>query len=229
MYRSIKDFAPEIQNEYSADPLYYCTTDLMDSQFLHGAQGRIFGRYNRHCSEFLSARCSMNWDDVCEVMSKDKETRFPDTTTSINMQPIERSDLTYGEQLIRDSAYKKYKIQSYNCNLVCEPFDPTVVNSPVICYESRSATNSDNSVDKYSFSSGNIEGAYCQSTYAITPEQVQNLDNDPIMNKILNKPQIAMDLLENIYIGMKNTKTLQLLKGTRLGLFYQYLGHSLDV
>ena len=229
MYRAIKDFAPDIQNDYSADPLYYCTTDYMDSQFLHGAQGRTFGRYNLNCSEFLSARCAMNWDDVCEAMSKDKETRFPDTTASISMYPLQRTDLTYGEQLIRDSAYKKYKIQSYNCNLVCEPFDPTVVNSPVICYESRAATSAENSVDRYSFSSGNIEGAYCQSTYAITPVQALVLDNDPIMNKILNKPQIAMELLEDIYTGMKNTKTLGLLKGTRLGLFYQYLGHSLDV
>lgn len=228
MYRSIKDFAPNIENEYSTDPLYYCTTDFMDSQFLHGAQGRTFGKYNQACSEYLSARCSMNWDDVCEVISKDQETRFPDTTSSINMQPLQRTDLTYGEQLIRDSAYKKYKIQSYNCNLVCEPFDPTVPNSPVICYESRAASSSENSVDRYSFSSGNIEGAYCQSTYAITPEQIKVLDSDPIMNKLLNKPQIAMELLENIYIGMKNNNTLSLLKGTRLGLFYQYLGYDLN-
>lgn len=226
MYRAIKDFAPDINNGYSTDPLYYCTMNIMESQFLHGSQGRTFGRYNKNCSEFLAARCATNWDNVCESISQDQEKRYPDTTSSINAYPNQRTVLTYGEQLIRDAAYKKYKVESYDCNLVCEPFDPTVVNSPMICYESKTTCSIGR--NKHGFCMGNSEAGVCESSYAITPEQAKVLDQDAVMNKIISKPEIAMDLLEEIYNEMKNRNTLYLIKDTRLGMFYQYLGHSLD-
>lgn len=224
MYREIQDFAPNIQNDYSADPLYYCTLDYMDSQFLHGAQGRKFGRYNSHCSEFMAARCASNWDQVCEAMSKDTETRFPDMAASLTLYPKQRTNLTYGEQLLRDSAYKKYKVKSLDCNLQCEPFDPTVPNSPLVCYEMKTACSWG---DGTGVCFGNVEAGLCQSIFKITPEQAKVLDQDPIMNKLLQKPDIAPELFEEIYNAMKADKSLYLLRGTRLGVYYTFLGHPI--
>lgn len=223
MYRQLSDFAPDIQNDYSADPLFYCSTDTMDSQFLHGSQGRINGRYSLHCSQFLAARCAENWDQVCEAMSKDSETRYPSLATSLTLYGKDQCGLTYGEALVRDSAYKKYKVQSVNCNLMCEPFDPTVANSPLVCFEQKTACSG--GPTSGDFCSGDVEGGQCFSMFMISKEQAKVLDNDPIMNKILAKPKIASELLEKIYNTMSDNGTLYLLRGTKLALYYNYLGH----
>lgn len=222
MYRQISDFAPNIDNEYSADPLFYCSTDMLDSQFLHGSQGRIFGRYGKHCSEFLAARCANQWDEVCDAISMDRETRYP-SMSGVYSDSQKTVCLPYGEQLVRETAMKKYKIATIDCNIQCEPFDPTVANSPMICFETR-ATCSLNSVSNTC--SNTRDGGVCESIFSITPEQAKVLDTDPVMNRILDKPEIALDLLEKIYGTMKKENTLELIRNTRLGKFYQFLGHS---
>lgn len=227
MYREISKFAPKINNSYSNDPLLYCTLDSLDSQFLHGPQGRIFGRYNKSCAEFMSDRCAANWDQVCEAMSKDKETRYPNTITPLSSLEDGKPPicLPYGEQLIRNSAFKKYRVKSLMCNVVCRPHDPTVPNSPIVCYETRYAGNS--GPNNYEYVFGNSEGGVCDGVYKLTLEQIADLDNDPIMNHILDRPYLGKDLLEKIYQTMKRENTLYLLKNKRLGRFYEYLGHNI--
>lgn len=228
MYRQISDFAPDINNEITADPLLYCVLDTMDSQFLHGATGRTFGKYNEHCSEYLSTRCAIKWDGVCEAMSKDKETRFPNTggpltEYTINGLSNQGPCLPYGQQIIRDTAFKKYKVQLNDCNVYCEPFDPTVANSPLVCYESRTTCTS--GPTNYEVCEGSSEGGICSSVYKITPEQIPTLDSDPVMNKILDNPKIASDLIDKIYYTMKNDGSLGSLKNTRLYRYLQYAGY----
>lgn len=41
------------------------------------------------------------------------------------------------------------------------------------------------------------------------------------MNKILDKPVIALDILKRIYVDMKREGTLSQLKGTRIGAFFE--------
>lgn len=221
MYRQISDFAPDMDNSYSADPVFYCTTDFLDSQFLHGPQGRIFGRYNQNCSEFISQRCSKNWDEVCEAISHDRETNYPNTAGPLPNYRQADKCLPYGEQMVRDTAFKKYKIMAMDCNLKCEPFDPTVPNSPMICYETRMSCppGSSNCL-------GTSDGGACKGVYSINVDQAKVLDQDPVMNRILDKPEIALDLIEEIYNTMKRENTLELIRNTRLGRFYQYLGHQ---
>lgn len=221
MYRQISDFAPDMDNSYSADPVFYCTTDFLDSQFLHGPQGRIFGRYNTNCSEFISQRCAKNWDELCEAISHDRETKYPNTAGPLRTYSKSESCLPYGEQMVRDTAFKKYKTMTMNCNLKCEPFDPTVPNSPMICYETRMSCPPDSTSCL-----GTAEGGACQSIYSITADQAKVLDQDPVMNRILDKPDIALDLIEQIYTTMKKENTLELIRNTRLGRFYQFLGHQ---
>lgn len=230
MYRQITDFAPNIDNNITVDPLLYCVLDSMDSQFLHGATGRTFGKYNQHCSQFLSTRCALNWDAVCEELSKDKETRFPDTGGplsyySINGQYNRGPCLPYGEQLIRDTAFKKYKVAMKDCNIHCEPFDPTVANSPLVCFENRTSCTTGPTTSEVC--TGTTEAGVCQNIYKITPEQAKGLDADPVMNKILDQPRLAPDLLDQIYYAMKGDGSIKSIKNTRLYRYYQYLGMDL--
>jgi hypothetical protein len=120
---------------------------------------------------------------------------------------------------------KRFRVDVRGCNVKCEPFDPTVVNSPLICYTTRTqCTTGPNGTEVCLGDSP--EGGMCINIYKITEQQAKTLDEDPVMNKILNKPELAMDLLEKIYMNMKRDNTLGLLKGTRLARFYEYLGHS---
>jgi hypothetical protein len=90
----------------------------------------------------------------------------------------------------------------HNATKVYEPFDPTIASSPLISYwKPNECTNS----------SGRPE-------YSVDPKEI---DNDPVMNKILQKPQIALDILKNIYYTMKRNGTLKQLNETKLGNFYK--------
>lgn len=229
MYRQICNFAPEIDNDYSKDPLLYCVLDTMDSQFLHGAPGRTFGKYSSNCYQLLTDRCSKNWDQLCEAISRDKTTNYPNSGGPVSGYEYTCQNtpcLPYGEQILRDSAFKKYRAEMKGCNVKCEPFDPTVVNSPLICYDTRSQCTAGPNGTEVCIGD-NPEGGMCVNIYKLTDDQVRGLDQDPVMNKILNKPEIALDLLEKIYKNMKNDNRLSALRGTRLGKFYEYLGHSL--
>jgi len=228
MYRQIADFAPNIDNEYSRNPLYYCTLDAMDSQFLHGAPGKRFGRYNKHCSEFLSARCANQWDELCEAISQDKETRYPNEAAPLASTFVDAPKppcLPYGQQMLRDAAMKRFRAETKNCNVKCELFDPTVPNSPMICYETKESCTAGLVPEEQCMGSCSGQYGECRTIFKISPEQAKNLDSDPVMNKILNKPEIAMDLLEQIYLNMHAEGTLGLIRDTRLARFYQYLGH----
>jgi hypothetical protein len=46
------------------------------------------------------------------------------------------------------------------------------------------------------------------------------IDNDPVMNKILAQPWIAMDILINIFNHRKRSGTLEKLRGTKLYRLY---------
>jgi hypothetical protein len=88
-------------------------------------------------------------------------------------------------------------IDMQNCKKIYEQFDPLAPDSPMISY-----WNYDSS---------------CKPIYAVDPTQI---DSDPVMNKLLNSPGIAKDILRDIYMSMKQSGKLSSLKRTRLGRFY---------
>lgn len=217
-YRPISNVAPKFQDPARTDPLLYCLLDTMDSQFLHGSSGRLFGKYNENCTRFLSNRCAKQWDDICESVSRDKTTNFPNTADSIENVYGKNKCLPYGDQIIRDAALQRFKVATMNCNVRCEPHDPLNANSPLICYETRDSCSLRDQRNGVCFGSANR--GECKRIYTILPEQIATLDQDPLMNKILERPHLAMDLLIGIYENMKQDKTLSSLIGTRLGQFY---------
>ena len=79
----------------------------------------------------------------------------------------------------------------------CVPFDYTVADSPMICYD----VCNENSIE-----------------YELNSE---NIDDDPVMNKILSNPKIAINLLVQIYMDMKRNNTLVTLENTKVGHFFK--------
>ena len=116
-----------------------------------------------------------------------------------------------GEILVRNTAQEKYLVaMSNNCQRAYEPFDPTVANSPLISTWVPMGNGCNNQ--------GNCETSNtCIPIYAV---DAKTIDDDPVMNKVLDKPYIAMDLLVNIYNNAKASNTLRDLKGTRIYNFF---------
>lgn len=201
-YKSVSSFGP---NAYSPvnNPLTYCIGDNMDQRFLHGGNATIYGQHSRPCQLFLSQYCADKWDDFCELASRNVSVSYPDQFADCtNSGVVACKGATAGEALVYNTASRKYLVNMHGAHKKWEPFDPTVATSPMISY----------------WVSDNCSYSNCGTPeYAVNPKEI---DNDPVMNKILMKPQIAMNILINIYNTMKRKGTLSGLKGTRLGQFY---------
>lgn len=201
-YRSLSNLAPQEEVSDVNNPLTYCLNNTMSKSFLHGGNASIYGQNSRPCQSFLSDYCSQHWDSACEIASKNSRVYMPNNLANGNIsgRTYSLKGLTSGEVLIRNTAAKKYMVSLGNCVPKFEPFDPLVSNSPMIQYWiSETGTND------------------CVPVYGVDPATI---DGDVVMNKILEKPNIALDILINIYNTHKRAGLLEDLKGTRLGDFF---------
>jgi hypothetical protein len=205
-YSIISNFGSS--NKAGGNPLGLCTTSTLDSAF-NGTLGgnNMCGPNSQQCQLFMGSYCGQNWDNVCEYASKDTSQFLPNSmgVPDSKTWKIQGSGLgnamTKGQMLIRNSASEKFLIaMSDNCSRDYEPFDPTVANSPMI---GRWKSNMDN--------------GSCVPIYGVNPDTI---DSDPVMNKILDQPWIAIDILVNIYQNALNSGDIQRLQGTRLGKFF---------
>jgi hypothetical protein len=210
-YRPINKLGGNILSPVD-DPLTYCVAgDTLDNLFLHGAiSNTISSQYNVNGQAFMSDRCSKNWDGYCEYASANTNNSFPnmlssvaDSSDTLYLQPDgTRKNATNGEILIHNSFAKKYMTNFGECKS-CQPFDPLVADSPEIC--------------TYNFNNSS-------PIFEVRDDQIQGLDNDIVLNKILNNPKIGKTILINIYNTMSRKGTLFKLSNTRLGNFYKSPG-----
>ena len=185
-------------NSYMSNPLSYCIGDNMGQNFLHGSNSDIYGQYSRPCQQFMAEYCTENWDKFCEALSMDTTHTQPEMG---NSQFCNNGgfNLTSGEQTIRNTALWKYLYQMYNGVLKAEPFDPLTANSPLI---------------------HSWESSDCGQMVPVYIVDPLTIDQDPVMDKLLARPYIAPDVLQNIYNTMLRQGTLSQLENTKLGQFY---------
>jgi hypothetical protein len=207
-YRSINQFG---SNELSQvnDPLTYCIFDDPNKNFEHGGSNIYkYSSISRPCQEYMAEYCSKKWDGFCDLATTVESGYLPQVNTINNTSPIgnllqQKYDLKNGDVLLRNAASKKYLTEMRDCVLKSEPFDPLVAASPNIHY--------------WVPAENSVSGGICIPTYEVNPAII---DEDPIMNKILGKPYIALGLLTNIYNTAKRKGTLDQLQGTKLGKFF---------
>ena len=177
-------------NSPANHPLTYCIGSNMNQQFLHG--GNPYGGESKQCQSFMADYCASGWDSFCEYESMNKNTTLLPAGKILN-------STTAGQLLIANTAARKYLVNMHNATEKYEPFDPTVADSPMIRYW----------VNNGSFSQ--------IPEYSVDPLVI---DKDVLMDKILEDPNVAFNILTNIYNTMKRKETLKYLKGTKLGNFY---------
>ena len=201
MYKRIADFGGGRLNNlpvYNNDPLTYCLGNNVSQRFNHGSHGSLYGQNSKPCQVFLAQRCAKDWDAICEYAFDPRTNDEYAVRTELlgaGMNPI--LGLTSGEILLRNTAMEKYRVAMARCDAKREAFDPMNPASPSITY---------------------FTGRYCQPLYAVDPV---GIDEDPVMNRLLLRPQIAMDLFRNIKTTMTRTGSLFELYGTRLGQFLE--------
>lgn len=211
-YQNISSFGPEVRSLPINNPLSYCLSEGMDNSFMHGGYaGKMLNRKTAPCQSYISEYCSNNWDEYCEIESQNQSKSYNSLNTKQNSFSNSLVGLTAGEVLIYNCAMKKYVIRREgNCEEVKKQFDPTVASSPM--YSQWVSGNS------MCGSAGTCSsGEDCVEIYGVN---ATTIDSDPLMNKILNKPIIALDVLKRIYNDMAKDKTLESLNGTRIGAFF---------
>ena len=120
-YKSVSDFGLT-EVSIANHPLTYCLGNSMDQRFLHGGNPTLYGSKSGQCQNFMSDYCASEWDNFCEVESKNQE------------KSLVSKNHNAGELLIANTAARKYLINMHNAIEKHEPFDPTVANSPMIRY-----------------------------------------------------------------------------------------------
>jgi hypothetical protein len=201
-YASISKFGAQSANNSLTveNPLTYCLDTELGQRFIHGGQASRLGPGSTSCQMFMSEYCANNWDGFCDLaMQKDYATYNPE----INKICIgdECLSLTPAETLLYNTASKKYLVRMLGGKRKYAPFDPTVPSSPMISYWENDHYNVGDLIP----------------VYAVDPKTI---DDDIVMNKILTKPIIAINILINIYNTMKRRGDLKDLKGTKLGDYF---------
>jgi hypothetical protein len=215
-YQNISSFGPEVRTLAVNNPLSYCLSNGMDNSFMHGGYaGKMLNRQSEPCQNYISEYCAKNWDEYCELESRNQFKMSNAVNTQQNTLNNAVVGLTAGEVLIYNTAMKKYVLhREGNCKLVTKQFDPTVASSPMYSeWSSGEGYCSTGNCDDQS----NAGGA-CVPVYGVDPVTI---NSDPLMHKILDKPIIALDILRKIYVDMKREGTLNQLVGSRLGEFFQ--------
>jgi len=211
-YKSISNFGKSINNVPTISPLSYCLLNTLDNGFLHGGIGlTVSSSKGPNCQNFMATYCSKNpreWKKggVCEFASTNTSVDSLANTLQNCNDPndIHYRGLNQGEILIANTATRKYLLKTRGgCTLKWEQFDPTVASSPFVSSFVGTCNNQ-----------GNNE---CVFEYGVDPK---NIDNDPVMNRILSKPIIALGTLVNIYNTAVRKNKLHELKGTMIYKFF---------
>ena len=204
-YRSISKFGNQQPPcGGTNDPLTVCLTDTSDHKFQQGSIGNLYGPRSRRCQLYMAQRCAEKWDGFCEYFYQvngengqwPDNRKWPDMATT--QSGLATGGLTTGDQLLNNTAERKYCSYGSKCKLSCEPFDPTNPDSPKIFYHDQC----------------NNCAADCVPVCRVNP---QDIDNDPVMNRLLANPTVAPTTMINICNTSRREGTN--LEGTKIGTF----------
>ena len=191
-YAKITDMGPDM----ISDPTSMCVGTNISQLFNYGPG---FGQNSSKCQIFMAQRCAVNWDDACQISSRQDDSfgvaAYGDGGSTM---------MSNGDLLLRNTAMEKYRVAimtdpngTQQCELKIGQFNLLDTTSPRMFHYIGD----------------------CVGDYAI--RDVANIDDDPVMNRILQKPQVFDDLLANIYTTMLQRGDLNKLKGTKLGTFFK--------
>lgn len=189
-YRTYNDFGFSTS---ANDPLTYLLNTSIGSSFIIGHQDKDVGKGTKHYRDYFSDRCALTWDGVCQAATMDTDRGVP--VNKGDYQAITFNNLSQGDLLLRDIAEKKYlRAVSTNSTPVVTQYDLLVPTSPFVSSFNR-----------------------CTKRYGVDPDTI---DTDPVMDKLIDHPEISPSVLLQIFRSMTSDGTISTLNNTKLGRFY---------
>lgn len=208
-YQQVANFGASYNNSnpvFNNDPLTMCIGNNPAQRFNHGGNVDSYGQDSEPCQAYLSQRCAKTWDMPCEIASRQTDRAVASVGDGSMMAGFNSGDL-----MLRNTAMEKYRVSmrsssdsTQQCQVKSEPFNTLIPASPILT--------------RYV--------GDCIGEYAVDPETIES---DPVMNKILNKPNAFVSLLNNIRETMIRNGSFGRLAGTRLGAYYGLYSGSVPV
>lgn len=184
------------------NPLTYILPNELDSNFLHGSGAGLYDRYSKNGQIFAADYCANNWNGVCDLLSLDQQ-------YAANSFPLAKgfggtsAHVYSGDILIGNTCRTKYLLQ------VLDKYGQTPVKPIISPYNPIQS-------DGYNIS---YYPDGCVPVYGI--KDPKNLDNDPVMQRLLSRPMLAPDVLVNIFNTHTRMGKMKDLLGTNLYKFFK--------
>lgn len=197
-YVPIAKFGANLNPIMTIDPVAASVYKDIDSDFDIGEMAVRFGPRSRESQLYMAERCSKNWDGACEFLSRNEDNNAVCNQARIS-SPLFRTINTPGSQSIGDILVENSAVRRFcdlsTCAVTSEPYDPTNPNSVW--------------VKQYG----------CCGTTTCMPVCMppDDPDNDILLNKVLDKPQLHIDLLINMYRNVNKQGLRRQYANTRVG------------
>ncbi len=200
-YANYRNFAPNINEQVTTDPIAWSLYgNSLDAQFSIGSSGQNkYGLQGSTPQLYLAEKCAMNYDKVCEMVSRNTTILKSNVASIISPSFINRNQQTIGQALLDNAGQRRFGDLS-NCNIRKELFNSLDPTSPYVSTIS------------------------CPTEIICKP--LLDPDHDILLNRILDEPEAHMNLLTNMYKNTRNEKDKY--NNTRIGKLFEVFDNYLN-
>lgn len=179
-YVPIARFGAKMDPVFSIDPVASSVYKDIDSDFDIGEMAINYGPRTKKSMLFMADKCSKKWDGACEFLSRNEDSNAICNQARISSPLFRRVNApgtqTIGDILVENSAVRRFCDLS-SCAVTSEPYDPT------------------NPYSVWTKQYGCCGSTVCMPV-CMPPDEP---DKDILLNKVLDKPHLHLDLLINMY------------------------------
>jgi len=196
-YVQISKFGTSLNPLLTIDPVASSVFKDPDSNFDIGDSADQFGPSTERSQLYMAERCSKIWDGACEFLSRnndDTKCNSAKIPSAIFPTVYAPGRMTIGDFLVENSSVRRF-CDLNTCAIKQEPYD---YNNP-------------NSVLVTSYGCCGITECL---PLCMPPDDP---DNDILLNKVLNKPDLHIDLLINMYKNVNGQGSRNKFQNTRIG------------
>ena len=164
---------------FTDNPLTYCLVDSMDKNFLHGSNGIRYRPESKECQLYMSEKCANEWDGFCEYSYQtNTQKRPPSIVTKLSSIHPCGTVLSVADNLLASTAERKYCTYE-DCKQTQSNFDPMNPNGVKLNF--------------YADENGNM-----QTCTPVCRVNIETINEDPVMQRLVENPDAAPALLHNI-------------------------------
>jgi hypothetical protein len=195
-YVQISKFGTTLNPILTIDPVASSIYKDIDSSLDIGDSAYLFGPATTNSQLYMAEKCSKEWDGACEFLSRNNDnTKCNSGRISSPLFPTVYAPgrQTIGDFLVENAGVRRF-CDLNSCSMTQESYDPRNPDSVWVT------------------SYGCCGYTQCLPV-CLPPEDP---DNDMLLNKILDKPDLHIDLLINMYKNINAQGSREKYKNTRI-------------